>query len=460
MESARLAVLLLTLCGLGACADPSPPNLVLITLDTTRADRLGCYGHAGAETPALDHFAKSAVLFENAYSTSSWTLASHASLMTGLLPMQHGAQTAPDGDRKQLGYGVRPLDPGFNTLAERLSAAGYRTAAVVAGPALRHELGIAQGFEFYDDEFRNPLEKLVGKRAKPVADQALAYVEEFGDAPFFLFVNFFDPHAPYKPPAPHGTGIDAKAEGLMPALLAELAARAPPKPVAQLAPEIRSALDEAWRGYDAEIAYMDLHLGRLLDGLLSGPRGADTLVVITSDHGESFGEHFYLSHGAHLYEDNVRVPLLVRYPGGAGGGVRVSDPTQNHWVFSTFLQAARLSDSPSPLDLRDRAIVTEVRRSDSNVRLGGSVFDRDLRAIYQWPYKLIESSSGAHELYDLSQSTAELDNLLERKPALADELAALLANVSEVHPPLYEAGSRVELRPETEEALRALGYLD
>jgi len=132
------------------CGQPDrPPNVVLITLDTTRADHLSLYGYAGDTSPNLDRFALDSVVYEHAYATSSWTLASHASLFTGLLPMQHGAQSVPEGPNRVLGYGVRPLAAEFSTLAERLGEAGFRRAAIVAGPALRSELGVAQGFETY-----------------------------------------------------------------------------------------------------------------------------------------------------------------------------------------------------------------------------------------------------------------------------------------------------------------------
>lgn len=460
MLGLRHAVRLLAIAALAApllaCGPAGPPNILLVTLDTTRADRLGPYGASGAVTPTLDAFARQAVVYERAYSSSSWTLPSHASLFTGLLPVQHGAQTAKAGNVRALGYTVRPLADAFETLAERLRAAGYRTAAVVGGPALRRELGLAQGFLHYDDSLRG-LELFGGRRAEAVANDAIARLREQPSPPWFLFVNFFDPHAPYDPPTPYARGLPKVDEArLNQARIDRLTAGRPstPEPWEQEAAAVLLAR------YDAEIAYMDAQLGRLLAAVAEAPGDAGTLVVITSDHGESFGEHDYFSHGAHLYEDNVRVPLLVRWPDGAGAGTRVATPVPNHAVFAELLQAAGLqAPEGAPRFGGGAPIFTEVGASDANVRIFGDFFDRSLRAFYAFPHKLIESSRGKIELYDLDADPGERVDLAasqsERSAALRERLAGLLA----AHPPLYDAAARAEISDETRRALRALGYL-
>lgn len=458
MTRRRFALVAACVFALSACSPERPPDVVLITLDTTRADHLGAYGYAKARTPRFDAFAARAVLYENAYSTSSWTLPSHASLFTGLLPMQHGAQTAPEGSSRELGYTVRPLAADFATLAERLHGAGYRTGAVVGGPALRRELGVAQGFEIYDDAFHDKRVVYNGRRAEEVADHAIAIAAQFGDSPYLLFVNFFDPHAPYRPPGARARGIPAIDPGPLTASAVErLRLRAAGEDPGPLEDWQRAAIEQLIAGYDAEIAYLDGHLGRLLDAI-----GDDAFVAITADHGESFGEHDQLSHGAHLYEDNVRVPLVVRYPDGRGAGTTVAEPVQNHRLFGAILAAAGV---PAPGVPRLEAgaaapIVTEVRRSDSNVGLFGAVFDRDLLAVYAHPFKLITSTTGAIELFDLARDPAEIDDLADRDPAERDRLADRLAEVERAHPPLYDAAARAELSDETRESLRALGYLE
>jgi len=439
---------------------------VLITLDTTRADHLGAYGYANARTPNFDRLAADGVLYEHAYATSSWTLPSHASILTGLLPMQHGAQTAAGASSEQLGYGVRPLSERFTTLAERLRTAGYRTGAVVGGPALGHELGTGQGFETYVDALDKDIgEDYTGKRAEQVADIAAELVRRFGEEPFFLFVNFFDPHAPYLPPPPHDRGLSSELDPkLAKSLLERLVAGEAPRHEDQLEDWERRAIAGMIAGYDAEIAYMDHHLGRLLAALAAAPRASDTLIAITSDHGESFGEHNHLSHGTHLYEDNIRVPLVLVAPGGAGAGERIPEPVQNHRLFTTLLAAAGIAPgngfvAPALGGPRE-PIVTEVGRSEANVRMFGPYFDRDLRAIYAPPYKLITSTRGPPELFDLEGPAGEYENLAQRQPDVSGALRARLDRIVSERVPLYAADDRAKLSPETEKALRALGYLD
>ncbi len=473
--TARAAAVVLALgtCLLGAACRRAerPPDAILITLDTTRPDRLGVYGHDGATSPNLDRFAAGATVYDRAYATSSWTLPTHASMFTGLYPMQHGAQSVPQGPNKSLGYGVRPLQQSFVTLAELLKEAGYRTGAVVAGPALRKELGVAQGFEVYDDEFTSAGEKFTGRRAEKVADLAIKMVDSFGDAPYFLFVNFFDAHAPYRPPPPYSdvlgppptkeqthAGIEI-LKGLVKKLDDDTAAVA----VNDLAPADRESMDRQLAGYDAEIRYMDHHLGRLLDSLLEGPAGERTIVVITADHGESFGEHYFFSHGANLYEDNVRVPLIVRYP-GQHTGRRIETTAQNHRLFASILREVGVAapDGAAGMTLEDAppAIVLQVKRSESNVQIFGEFFERDLISLVGWPHKLIESTRGRTELFSLEGDPDELVNLTTVDADTAAQLSKNLAEFVVEHPPLFDADGRAELREETVEALKAMGYLD
>ncbi|MFP6639182.1 MAG: sulfatase-like hydrolase/transferase, partial [Myxococcota bacterium] len=455
-----------------ACvSEKRPPNILLITLDTTRPDHLGPYGHEKAHTPNLDRFSEHARVYENAYATSSWTLASHASILTGLLPRQHGAQSVPKGPNRSLGYGVRPLSDSFLTLAEILSRAGYRTGAVIAGPALRSELGTAQGFEIYSDELNGPLRLFNGKRAEETTDLALEVLEQFGDAPFFLFVNYFDPHAPYAPPVDLGpptgpTQANAEADvesgekkdldsqdkptepfSLPRIYFEKLSANAPPRAREASPPEELAEIHKQLSAYDSEIAYLDHHLGRLLDAIDRLPPGEETWVIITADHGESFGEHYFVSHGAHLYEDNVRVPLIVR-PARSESGQRISQAVQNHRLFGSVLEMAGqpLPEWALPLPNEDEVseIILEVHRSDSNILIGGDFFDRDLFSLLAPPFKLIRSSKGDVELFDLSSDPEELDNLVSKNPELAAQMAERLSVLLDERPPLYPEPESLE----------------
>lgn len=462
----RAAALSCALCLAAAlaslgCPDATvSPNLLLITLDTTRADRLGPYG-GPASTPSLAEFATGAVVYERAYSTSSWTLPSHASIFTGLLPMEHGAQAAAAHASKQ--HGSRPLAPQFETLAERLHGAGYRTGAVVGGPVLARGFGVAQGFERYDDAFSGPLQQFVGRRADAVAARAVEVMRAFEPEPFFLFVNFFDPHAPYRPPPPHDAGVPSNDAARAAPLIAKFRAREPPRPTGDLGEAERAALDAMLAGYDAEIAYMDRALGRLIRAAEEASRRGGLFVAITGDHGESFGEHWFTLHGVHVYEDATRVPLLVRHPDVRGASTRISEPVQNHRLFSTVLAAAGVEPSPGdppPLDGPAIPVVTSVQRSDTAIAAYGGGVDRDLRAIYDPPYKLVASSRGAFELYDLERDPEELRDLSRERPEKARELALQLREVERAHPPRFDPALRAEVDDETRERLRSLGYGD
>lgn len=481
---AMMAATLLLVSLLGCGSETRPPNIVLITMDTTRPDHLGAYGYPAAHTPNLDRFADQSSVYENAYSTSSWTLPAHASMFTGLLPRQHGAQSVPKGPNKSLGYGVRPLSDSFTTLAEILGQAGYRTGAVVAGPALRSELGTAQGFEIYQDELDGPLRIYNGKRAEETTDLALEVLKDFGNDPFFLFVNYFDPHAPYAPPKDFDSPIRTRGDTdgvqdsepgkqqeppniqdtpLVKLYLETLTQGAVPRSRSTYPPEQLAEIERVLSGYDAEIAYMDLHLGRLLAAIDRLPRGEDTWIIITSDHGESFGEHYFTSHGAHLYEDNVRVPLMVRPPGG-GKNQRTSQAVQTHRLFGSILEIA---GQPRPdwavpiTETREQdEILLEVHRSETNVLFGGDFFDRDLFSLLAPPFKLIHSSNNEIELFNLSDDPEELQNLYPEQRERAQRMGEKLSGLQTEYPPLYSEPESRELRKETEEALRAMGYIE
>ncbi len=282
---ALVAAATIAAAGVGA-ATPSPPpeaargpNLLLITLDTTRADHLGCYGDGQARTPVLGHLARSGVLFEEAHSHVPLTLPSHAVLMTGDLP-------------STLNLRVNGLNfkAGTATLASILKGRGYWTGAVVSSVILDRARGLNQGFMHYDDRMTVSSKPGAPPEERPggeVSDAALAAVKSV-KAPFFLWVHYYDAHFPYRPPEPYAKEFQG-------------------------------------RPYDGEIAYMDASIGRLLDGLRSQGRLDDTLVVVAGDHGEGLMEHGERQHGVFLYEYALRVPLILNWTGHLPGGRRVPD---------------------------------------------------------------------------------------------------------------------------------------
>jgi arylsulfatase A-like enzyme/Tfp pilus assembly protein PilF len=279
-----LAVVAAALGCTGGTAD-RPPNLLLITLDTTRADRLGCYGNAEAATPNLDRIAGEGVLFEDAVAVTPITLPSHVSLFTGQYPPRHGVRL--NGDYRQPGAQT--------TLAEHLQQQGYSTAAVVAAYVLSADFGIDQGFESYDEPGGrqvavaggNALQHraIVERPAGEVTDAALRLLDGELAEPYFLWLHYYDPHGEYAPPEPFAGRF----------------ASAP---------------------YDGEIAYMDSELGRLFDTLRSKGQLDRTLLAVTADHGESLGQHGEETHGLFVYDATLKVPLMLRQPDRLPAGTR------------------------------------------------------------------------------------------------------------------------------------------
>src|SRR6185503_2775280 len=264
------ALVLAAACGGGR----RPTSILLVTLDTTRADRIGCYGRENAGTPALDELAARGARFERAYTVAPITLPAHASLLTGSYPPHHGLHD----------NGLASLDESVETLAETCARAGRRTAAFVSGFPVARAFGLAQGFERYDDEFGSaagaPSGAIRERRGDETVRAAEAWLGSLGDGePFFLWVHLFDAHDPYQAPA-------------------EFARRFPGDP------------------YQAEVSFADAALGELLASLEGLERRPDTLVCVTADHGESLGEHGEETHALLLYDSTVRVPLVLAGPGG------------------------------------------------------------------------------------------------------------------------------------------------
>jgi len=425
----RVILAVLVSFALVACRDPAP-NVVLITLDGTRADQLGIYGNEGTRTPNFDRFARDAVLYEQAYSTSSASLSSHASLLTGLHPMQHGARArlAVNSATGQM----QGLSDRATTLAEHLRLLGHRTAAFVANPELRREFGVAQGFEHFDDTLAESGASgtvEAGQNAKRIADLAIERLEAFGEESFLLFVNFFDSRT----------------------------------------------------SNDVTVVEFDVQLGRLLTALDASPRGDETLIAITADSGGKSGgnsggksgrkreDRGDASQDSNLYEEAVRVPLVLRYPVGARGsgglepGTRVDTATQNHRLFATILETVGIAQPEEvklhPLGGRDTLIFTELRRRASETP-GDEDRPRDFRAIYLFPFKLIQTRSGHSEFYNLDRDPKEAHSIVTEAPKAYSRLLKLLIQFGEAHPPLFEDEPYSNVWPASVAKLNALGTVE
>ena len=426
------------------------PNVVLIVLDTVRADNLSLYGYARQTSPRLDRFARDAVVFERAFSASPWTLPSHAALFTGHRP---GALSAD---------WLTPLDGAYPTLADVFRNQGYDTAGF-SGNLLycTAATGLARGFtRFKDfpitpgalltsswllrpiiDGIRRPdgnAEPLVDKRAADVNAEFAAWLEAAAGRPFFAFLNYFDAHRPYVAPPPYDTAYGDG--GKLPDLLVR---RTWSKQ------EIQRSLD----AYDGELRYVDDQLGRLIDLLTSRDLLRNTLVVITSDHGEQFGEHGLFDHANSLYRQVLQVPLVIAFQGRLPSGVRVHDPVSLMDVAATILDVAGLAGEEPHVPGRSLAGHWSTTRSPS--KSGAPLLAEVSKAINmpEWlpaskgamksvivnGLHYIRHSDGREELYDMDQDIAEGTNLAGNPDARAALDGARQTLVS-----LFESGPRQE----------------
>jgi arylsulfatase A-like enzyme len=455
----QLAATVVLGCATLACGRPH--DVIVVTLDTTRRDHVGVYGYRRGITPRIDQFASEAIVYENAWSTASWTLPAHASILTGKHPTSHGAHfEARRGDAELaevLGTAragevlVNRLSEDETTLPELLKTAGYATAAFAGGPWLAPPFGLLQG---YDEQDVSDIAREGGRPAEELTDHALAWISrQPREKPVHVLINYFDPHWPYTPPPgyddlPHAReeidkryflGVNRGALGLTP------------------------EQHDIWVDhYDGEIRFMDHHLGRLLDGLRAADRYEDALIIVVADHGESFGEHGFIEHGRWLYDDVLRVPLIVRYPDARGGGSVVSAAVS---VVDLLPLVATEVGLKLPADVegvepgqRDLVLAEEFRDLHA-ITVFGERFNRDLFAVIRWPNKIIISDRDPPELYDLAFDRGELLNIFKTRRGVAmDLLRQAITARTELHAPASLEAPR-DVAPETRDRLRSLGYI-
>jgi arylsulfatase A-like enzyme len=437
-----LAVVWWAACG-GAGEPSSPrPNIVLVTLDTLRADSLGAYGYHRDTSPFLDSLAGDGLRCAQAYSVSSWTVPAMASLFTGLHPESHGVAHGLVTAGEITGQEV--LAEEFQLLAEVLQRAGYRTFAVAASLHLDRKFGFSQGF----DRFEN-----VGFANAP---KALAALEEMagevleGEGPYFLWLHLFDPHDPYKPRRPWIRDYFSSPRELRQHLSTrEPSADESPDPV----------VDYARAVYDSEINFTDRAVYRAFDIL---GVSADDLIVVTSDHGEEFLEHHDFGHAGSLYEEQVRIPLIVRLPDLAHAGKVIEQPVSLLDVLPSILDWLDL-EPPAPV--QGRSFLSGLEDGDSPeqaIYLSLSRPQTQLSGVRAGPWKYIHDhgDEGEHRLYDLGRDPEERRNLIPQEPGRARQLARdLSSHLQEASASRLEVAVE-EVSAETLEQLRALGYVD
>jgi arylsulfatase A-like enzyme len=470
-------LLALCLCALGtACGTEASEarSVVLITCDTLRADRLGVYGYDRPTSPRLDAFAREGIVFDTAYASAPWTRPALSSLMTGRYAEEVGA--APGN--------LRRMPAEVETLAERIAAHGLATAAVVSNglirrpPARAGDVDLAQGFGVYDDTMTSmePNRPMPERLAPQTTDAALAWLERHeaaGGGRFFLWVHYQDPHGPYTPPRSLAGAFDRPTppdEPLLPIGTTMRGAGQIPRyqvlPDPQGRPEQRPGV---YRDrYDAEIAFFDAQLGRLLDALAARPGWPDTLVVFSADHGESLGEgDSWFCHGEHVQVEAVRVPLIVRLPRGergppveSAGGLRRTSALVGHVdLWPTVLEALGLPSAGS-------RGVSLLRGEPPAGRVLGQSFLPPQEARRQWAVTdgrwrlVLGAGSVAPRLYDHSVDPREERDVAPQHPEIVADLRARQeAALRSARVPAHQ-GSDVELDPETLRALQRLGYAE
>ena len=316
------------------------PNVLLVSIDTLRADHLASYGYEWNTAPTLTELAGRGAQFEQSFSQSSTTTPSHASMFTGLSPSQHGFFV----------YWHSLRDEEL-TLAEYLRQHGYETFATASSRKFVPESGFGQGFEVYEPVYDLPK----NERGARVTDIVLENARRVRTAPWFGFAHFFEPHAPYDHPDPFQTRWHPGHDEVAPEETTNYLLENSPAYV-----EVSAPILTYLRGaYDGGISFTDFHLRRLIDGLPDN--GRPTLLVVTSDHGEEFKEHGHLGHSMYLHEELVRVPLIVVYPGIVPAGQRIAEPVQNADLFPTIVELAGL---PLPDGLTGRSFADRLRGGD------------------------------------------------------------------------------------------------
>jgi arylsulfatase A-like enzyme/Tfp pilus assembly protein PilF len=395
-----------------------PPNVLLVTIDTVRADHIGAYGYTRGSTPVLDRLAREGVRFADATSQAPLTGPAHAAILTGTYPARFGVRD----------NATTPIPADVTTMAEVFKAAGYRTGGFVGAFLLAGPYGFAQGFDAFDADFSgfsDGTKLQVQRRCDVVTSAALRWLGGSDAQPFFGWVHLYDAHAPYDAPAPYGTRF-------------------------KTAP------------YDGEIAYVDACVGRLIDAIAPGGRLERTVVAVIADHGESLGDHGEQEHGLLLYEGVLRVPWILRLPGHERAGTTVTDQVRAIDVLPTLAAIARVKP-PAGIDGESLLpLINGKPRGDPPPSYAETFYPRwhygwsELRSIRVGAWKYIDAPRP--ELYDMRADRAELKNAFDARGPLAHGLFSELTRVSGG----FGTAATAEAPhpdPETLARLRSLGYV-
>lgn len=489
----RTATLLIALClGAGiscrqetepgtAAARDTHPNILLISVDTLRPDHLGCYGYKRQTSPGIDRLAAEGALFENAISSTSWTLPAHAALFTGLADSVHGCV---DTDRR--------LDESRHTLAERLKESGYVTVGFFSGPYLHPVFGLAQGFDEYIDCTSYP--ELTGQEGTDadvvdnmkvhershrditnpkVYEQVGTWLKANKQHPFFMFIHMWDVHFDFIPPPPYDRKFDPDYRGSITGedFLFNTAVNASMP---------RRDLEHLIALYDGEIAWTDAHISRILDDLDSLELRESTIVVLTSDHGTEFFEHRLKAHRHSLYDEVIRIPLIVRYPGRIEPGQRHGAQVRIIDVLPTITDLAGLGEPPDVMGQsliplfsggtlrRDNLAISELFCDSKMLLPDGRWARKDPRFRIQYRLRSFRRLD-RKVINDLNRERAEFFDLradpdeqkpLENPSALASRDAEQgRERLKAFMKALPTQGAQSDIPPEVLEKLKSLGYV-
>jgi arylsulfatase A-like enzyme len=405
--------------------EPKPPNILVIVIDTLRADHVSAYGYSRPTTPTLDRLAREGVLFEKAFASSSWTLASHASLITGHYCFEHGAEN-------------EPYDGRFLTIGDELQKLGYRTAAFSANYVwFSRERGLGKGFIRFEDYFKTlqdmasrtlfgrKFKKFVlvplgyddwpaRRRACQITEATLHWVDKYPGVPFFAFLNYFDVHDPYLPPRPYRMKFaKMKNPG---GRINDYILRNTPRMTAE---ELQGEID----AYDGALLYADAAIGRLLSELDGRGQLKNTIVVVTSDHGEFFGEHGLFVHRNALYREVVHVPLVFCWPGKIPMGLRIAKPVSNTSLAVTLFELLGKNGAghfpvPSLVPLWSGAAMgewplplMELDQMPYETLKGQPAYDGRIKSLIAPRWQYIIHEKFGEELYDWGKDPKQQQNL-------------------------------------------------
>jgi arylsulfatase A-like enzyme/Flp pilus assembly protein TadD len=398
---------------------PASPNVVFITIDTLRADHLGCYGDKQIHTPNIDALAADGTRFERAYTAVPVTLPSHTVIFTGTYPMLSGVHD----------FAANKLSPNQPTLASVLKHNGYATAAVIGSAVLDSRFGLNHGFDFYYDhfDFNRLQESNLDEMERPgnvVADLTLDWLSKNYQKKFFLWMHLYDPHYPYRPPPPYSE-------------------------------EYKDRL------YDGEIAFADAQVGRLIEFLKNKDLYRNTLIVLGGDHGEGLGEHGEKTHGFFIYNATLHVPLMIHLPGGVHSKT-VANLVNLADLMPTVLDILKIQIPPMVQGQSLLPVLAPKEEEKARNLYAETFLPRlhfnwsELRGVETDKYHFIDAPKP--ELYDLSKDPGETHNLFTDKKAVTEEMRARLTSLIHQYSAGQELAAKTGLDPALMERLKSLGY--